>query len=392
MMALKVAIVRGSNLNPFEIQSYAPLASKYDLTGYAAYNNHYELNGITFPVKRLHIAEEYYGGLPWPLNSLVYGMILPYGMNFKMFGLEKELSDKDILHAAETYNGYSYQCARVRKGSNKKMVLTVWENIPFQSVRTFKGITNNEAIVRYVQENTDVFIAVTDRARAALMIEGVADERIRVIPAGVDTLRFKPKSPDPAMREKLGFGDDNIGVLFMGRLEREKGVYDLLYAARLLALDADMEGVKIAMVGSGPEKERLVRLARELKVDRIVNLIGSLPYDETPMAYNAADVFILPSIPVHFWQEQFGMVLIEAMSSGLPVISTLSGSIPEVIGENGILIPPNDPLSIYNEMKRLVTDESARNKYSRLGRERALQIFDVKIISKKIEAVYKELS
>jgi len=86
------------------------------------------------------------------------------------------------------------------------------------------------------------------------------------------------------------------------------------------------------------------------------------------------------------------MVLVEAMASGVPVISTLSGSIPEVVGDGGILIQPNDPLSIYNEVRRLAMDASARKKYSRMGRERALEMFDAVAISKRIESVYRELA
>lgn len=389
---MKIAIVRGSNMNPFEMQSYAPLASKYDITGYAAFNNHYDIDDIGFTVKRLHIAEEYYASLLWPLNSLVYVAMLPLGGNFKMFGLEKELADKDILHAAETYNGYSYQCARLRKNSKKKLALTVWENIPFQSHRTFKGIADNGRIIGFVRENTDLFIAVTERAKKALLIEGVPEERIRVVPTGVDISRFKPRKPDRGMREKFGFGENEIGVLFIGRLEREKGVYDLLYAARLMKDDSELSCVKIALVGSGPEKVRLPLLAAKLGVADMVRFVGSISYKDAPAAYNAADAFILPSIPMQFWQEQFGMVLIEAMASGLPVISTMSGSIPEVVGDAGILIQPNDPSSIYQAVAELASGDEARRRLGIRARKHVEDMFDKDKISKNISLVYDELS
>jgi glycosyltransferase involved in cell wall biosynthesis len=378
-------------MNPFEMQSYAPLASTHDLTGYAACNNQYELNDIGFPIKKLHIMEEYYANLMWPLNSLVYGALLPYGMNYRMFGLEKELRGEDILHAAETYNGYSYQCARVRKAGGKKLVLTVWENIPFQSVRTFKGLTDNERIVDFVKGNTDMFIAVTGRAKKALEIEGIAEEKIKVIPAGIDVSRFNPADPDTAIMEKLGISDGDFVVLFIGRLTREKGVYDLLHAAKLASLDGGLENVKIVFAGSGPEKERLIRLSGKLKVEKYVKFAGSFSYVDMPKLYNAADVFILPSIPVSFWQEQFGMVLVEAMASGLPIISTLSGSIPEVLGEGGILIQPNDPLSIYREIKKLLLDDAFRAGLGLMARKRAEDRFNLPKVSRMIESAYGEL-
>lgn len=388
---LKVAIVRGSNLNLFEMQSYGPLASKYDLTGYAAVKNNYQVNGIGFPVKRLQMAEEYYESLRWPLNSIIYGALLPRGMNYKMFGLEKELEDKDILHAAETYNGYSYQCARKRSSGKNKLVLTIWENIPFASYRTFKGLTDNKKIVDYVRDNTDIFIAITERAKIALQIEGVPEDRIKTIPVGIDTSRFKPENIDYSLRERLDLNKDDFVVLFIGRLTKEKGVYDLLYAIKLISLDPELRHLKIVIAGSGPEKENMVRLVRELKIDHHVKLIGSFPYEEVPRLYHMANTFILPSIPVHFWQEQFGMVLIEAMASGLPVISTESGSIPEVVGDNGLLIQPNDPLSIYNEIKRLALDASLCKSLGLKARSYVEEQYNLKRISGMINKVYEEL-
>jgi glycosyltransferase involved in cell wall biosynthesis len=345
------------------MQSYEPLASKYELTGYAGAMNSYDVSGLKFPVRRLHKAEEYYEGLHWPLNSLAYGALLSRGMNYRMFGLEKELADQDILHAAETYNGYSYQCA-LAKG-NKKLALTVWENIPFASFRNFKGLTNNHKIVDYVKDRTDVFIAVTGRANVALQIEGVPEDRIRDIPVGVDTSRFRPEGRDPLMREHVGAKEDDFLVLFVARLTKEKGVYDLLHAIKLIALDPTLGHVKVAIAGSGPEKDSMASLIGKLGIGDRVRLIGSFTYDEIPKLYHAADAFILPSTAVHYWQEQFGMVLIEAMACGLPVISTRSGSIPEVVGDSGLLIQPNDPLSIYNEIKRLALDARSRGRRRR---------------------------
>lgn len=389
---MKVAIIRGSSMNRFEMQSYGPVAREHELTGYASQVNGYELQDIGFPIKRLPIAEQYYSFLPWPLNSLIYGAMLPLGYNFRMFGLERELEGQDILHAAETFNGYSYQAARVRNEKKKKLVLTVWENVPFLSVRSFKGLSSNEAIVRYVRESTDMFIAVTGRARQALLIEGVKDDRIRTIPAGIDTDRFRPGPADPGTLSRMGVAEGDLKVLFIGRLVREKGVLDLLYAARLASMDKSLDNVKFILAGGGPEKEHILSLARSMGIDDRISIPGSFSYGEVHRLYNSADIFILPSIPTPVWQEQFGMVLAEAMASGLPVISTLSGSIPEVVGDSGVLIQPNDPVSIYHEVKRLATDGAARGRLGLAARERAENNFNINKVSRQIEAVYRELS
>jgi glycosyltransferase involved in cell wall biosynthesis len=402
---MKIAIVRGNNINPFEMQSYAPLAVRHELTGYASFMNKFEADGIGFPVKRLHTTEEYYRPVPPPFKSLAYGLSLRLGGNQKMFGLEKELMDKDIIHTAETYTGYSYQAARLRKRKNKKLVVTVWENIPFLSTHQFMGfdgvplvgeglrrsLTANDRIVRYVKDQADILMAVTGRAKAALLAEGVPEEKIRVRPVGVDTERFKPAPLDTDIRKTLGLSDDDFVIMFMGRLEKEKGIYDLLNAMKLMAPDPDMAHVKVVIVGNGAERGHVLKQIELLGIEGRVMLAGSFPYETVPRLYNASNAFILPSIPVPFWQEQFGMVLVEAMASGLPVISTRSGSIPEVVGDAGILVEPNDPLSIAEGVRRLASDEKYCRALGSAARERTAEIFNIEIVSRSIESIYNEI-
>jgi glycosyltransferase involved in cell wall biosynthesis len=404
--AIKVAIVRGSNMNPYEMQSYAPLASGYELTGYAGVSNNFELDGIGFPVKKLRMFEDRYRFLPSPARGLVYGLMLPRGLNSKMYGLEEELQDKGIIHTAETYTGYSYQAARIKREKKKKLAITVWENIPFLSTHLFRGfdgipfagealrsrLTENDHIVRYVKENADLLIAVTERAKSALMIEGTPEDKIRVVPVGVDTGRFKPAAVDPSIRRSIGISDDDFMVLFIGRLTMEKGIYDLLYAASIMSKDVELKHARIVLAGTGPEKKNIESLIRKLGLEKVVILAGSFPYSQVPSLYNAADAFILPSIPVPFWQEQFGMVLVEAMASGLPVISTMSGSIPEVVGDAGILVQPGDPLSVYNAIRSLASDRGVARQLSRNARKRAEEKFGIDEISKAIGSIYDELA
>lgn len=243
----------------------------------------------------------------------------------------------------------------------------------------------------YVKDHTDIFMAVTERAKMALMVEGVPEEKIRVVPAGVDTARFKPLPRDASIRSGFSLADGDFVVLFMGRLIREKGIYDLVHAVKLISLDPELKRVKVVVAGSGPERQNLELLANRLGIKERVRFIGGFPYKEVQRIYSMADVFILPSITTPLWQEQFGMVLAEAMASGLPVISTLSGSIPEVMGDGGILIQPNDPVSIYREIKKLALDEASVKRLGLIAREHAENRFNVYKISGQIEAVYKEL-
>lgn len=382
---MKVAIVRGMNLNKFEMQSYEPLTKKHDLTAYTTYNHKFEIDRIQIPIKKLHCDEEFTGRLPFPFNRFFGSMIYRLGYDSCMLGLGKELKDKDIAHVTETFNAYSYQAVKTKKRHKRpKVVVTVWENIPFRRVNRH---------VLEVRRNADVFIAITNRAKEALKIEGVDEERIRTIPAGVDMDRFRPKERNRELLKRLNLANDDIIVLFIGRLTWEKGVYDLIYAAKMIYEDPELDNkpIKFLLVGDGIEKEKILEKTKELRISDRVRLIGDVPYIEIHEFHDLADIFVLPSIPTRRWQEQFGMALVEAMASGKATISTLSGSIPEVVGSCSLLVQPNDPLSLHYAIKKLITDEELRSKMGKQATSRARRQFDRNIIANRINEIYEGL-
>ena len=387
---MKIAIIRGPDLNKFEMQNYEPLVNEHDITAYTTYNHNFEIDKINIPIKKLHCPEEFTKHIPF--RFCINGIFYKIGYNVHMFGLEKELKNKDIAHVAETYNGYSYQATKAKEKYGTKVVATIWENIPFLKIRIMK-YRNSEELRNKVRKNVDAFVAITKRAKEALMLEGVEEERIHIIPAGVDLNRFKPGQKDETLLDKLELTNDDFVLLFVGHLTWRKGVYDLIYAAKMVLSDPELNrcAIKFLFVGSGDEKENILKMAQTLKIAKNVKLVDSFPYLEVHRLYNLADVFILPSIPTKGWQEQFGMVLVEAMASGSAVISTLSGSIPEVVGDSGALIQPNDPLSLYQEIKKLLIDKKLREDLGKKARKRAEKEFNSMLIAEKIDNVYREL-
>src|SRR5262249_5690732 len=158
--------------------------------------------------------------------------------------------------------------------------------------------------------------AMTERAAQALALEGADPRRIRVCPPGVDLERFNPRAraPEPGL------------VLSPGRLVWEKGHQELIRALAVGARRGDPP-VRALIVGRGAERERLAAYARELGVADRVELREFVPYDEMPALYARAERLYLGSIPTWSWEEQFGMVLAEAMAAGVPVVTTGSGAI-----------------------------------------------------------------
>jgi starch synthase len=127
--------------------------------------------------------------------------------------------------------------------------------------------------------------------------------------------------------------------------------------------------------------EELIRLA---DVSENLKFLGFVPYSEMPILHRLADVLVLPSYPTMTWQEQFGMVLAEAMASGKPVISTRSGSIPEVVEEAGLLISPGDYYALAQGIEHLMNNEDLRGQLRQWGRERSESLFCNKKMAAKL--------
>jgi glycosyltransferase involved in cell wall biosynthesis/SAM-dependent methyltransferase len=363
----RVGIVRGPNLNPWEMQNYEPLSGRYDLTAYTTTNPSFDISRVRLPVVQVP---------PHPQHGGY------------MVGLELALFDEELIYSADTTWMFSYQAAGIREKFGKKLVCLQWENIPF----AYEERQEMKAVKSAVREGADHFIAVTERAREALVLEGVDPERITVIPMGIDTEWFRPdRALRDSCRSSLGISPGDVVVLFTGRMVWEKGVYDLVYAAKLVKAEPGGRPVRYVMVGKGPEREAVMSRAREIGLGESILFVESHPYDRMRDLYNAADLFVLPSISMRMWKEQFGMVLAEAMACGTPVISTSSGSIPEVVGDAGILVPANDPGELAGAIASLCLSGDLRAELGRKGRERAVGRFDSKVVARQVGDVFERV-
>ena len=359
----KVFIVRGGFLNPFEMQNYYPLAEKFDIT---AVSSKFPISDkIDIPLIKL-LSPTDLPNLPlkYPLLNRLFTDA------HRLFGLEKVIRGADIVHVAETYYGYTHQAVVAkRRGLVKNIVSTVWEVIPHNN----EGIRGRKKYKKLARENTDHFIAVTDLAKKTLIKEGVSEKKITVIPMGVDLAKFKPVTV--TKKKKV------INILCVARLVPEKGIEDLMQAFQKIR--EKNNHVHLTFIGDGP-------LKHDLSGYKNVS-VRQVTYSRMVKEYQGADIFCLPSRTTKTWQEQFGMSLVEAMASGLPIVATDTGAIPEVCGDHALYAKPADPESLKTNLEQLIYNLDLRQKMSGLARERAEERFDQLKIAKQIQTVYQKV-
>ena len=189
-------------------------------------------------------------------------------------------------------------------------------------------------------------IDVNSTATRSLLPEKLRSKVHVLLGAAEDAQR--PSSPDPSAPPT---------VLFVGRLVARKGVDDLLRAFALVR--TSLPGARLSIVGDGPEKDDLVRLAAQLGISDRVEFRGTLLGTSLDQEYERCAVFVLPSKDVASdpANEGLGLALIEASMHSKPLIGTLHGGIPEVVkqGENGLLVPPADPGSLARAIVEILT-------------------------------------
>ncbi len=156
-------------------------------------------------------------------------------------------------------------------------------------------------------------------------------------------------------------------ILYVGQLHPYKGVHTIIEALKILEKKDGIKPCSLTIVGKGPKEytQRLEKMAAEASCE--IRLAGPVPHDELPSLYRGMDIFIFPSI----WEEPFGLTHLEAMASGLPVISTANGGQGEFLveGENALTFTPDDPENLCRQLERLLTDSSLYTKLAVNGRK-----------------------
>ncbi|TMF91586.1 MAG: glycosyltransferase family 1 protein [Chloroflexi bacterium] len=220
-----------------------------------------------------------------------------------------------------------------------------------------------------IAQQADLLIASTaDESAELVRTYGAVPERVFVVPPGVDLSVFQPVDRDEA-RRKIGYGPGRL-LLFVGRLERLKGVEVAIRALALLR-DRNHDDVRLLILGEDSkdgdegEKDRLKAVAADIGVRDRVDFLGSVAHHELPYFYSAADVCVMPS-----YSESFGLVGLEAQASGRPVVGSDVSGLRSVIRDqvSGYLIAGHDPAEYAERIGRLLEDPELAQQMGRRGR------------------------
>lgn len=237
-------------------------------------------------------------------------------------------------------------------------------------------------------KSADVFIAISAEIRDNLSRRVASKSEIATIPNGVDTEKFKPVTYDRKkdLRQELSIPQDETVVLFVGAINRRKGVHDLLKAADTLSNET-----KARIILCGPQLEDIDFERKQKDINRThknvtIDYRGSVDNIEDYM--RASDLFVLPS-----YSEGLPNVVLEAGATGLPLIGTDIGGTRDIIsqGDNGYIVELGNPADLSEAMRQLIDHESIRSRMAINSREAILKRFSINDVSAKYKKLYDAL-
>jgi glycosyltransferase involved in cell wall biosynthesis len=227
-------------------------------------------------------------------------------------------------------------------------------------------------------QNCDRLITITNQVKT--LYSKVFDaEKIWTIPLGVDTNLFVPPKNDSQK--------DNHEILFAGYLYKLKGVEYLVKAIQMVT--KEHKDVKLRIVGNGPDKPRLKKLAKTLKIEDKVIFEGLVPHTQMPKYYQRCDIFCFPTLG-----EPFGKAIIEAMACAKPVIASNIGGPAEIIQnkKTGLLVPPAQPKILATRINELLDDKTKIKQMGANARKTVTEKYSWEKISETYHSMYKSLT
>ena len=231
----------------------------------------------------------------------------------------------------------------------------------------------------------DRVITISEETRRDVIeLCGVPPERVTAILLAADE-RFEPAAPDDVTAFRARHDLPDRSVLYQGTLQPRKNVETLVRAYARLRDQGSDDHILVLAGPRGWQYESIFELTRQLGLADSVRFPGFVPDDDLPLWYSSATVFAYPSV-----YEGFGLPLLEAMACGAPVVSSNASSLPEVVGDAGVLVDPSDVEGLCSALRQLLEDEPRRQALATAGRARA-QTFSWRRTASETVQVYREV-
>lgn len=299
-----------------------------------------------------------------------------------------DMGNTDVVHSHTWYANTAGHLASMLYGIPHVMTVHSLEPLrPWKAEQLGGGYVLSSWCERDAVHNAAAIVAVSHGMKADILAThpAVDPNKVHVIHNGIDTAQY---APDPAVDVLEGYGvdPDRPSVVFVGRITRQKGLPVLLRAAAHLD-----PGVQLVLCAGQPDTPELARevsdLVDDLSVGRsgVIWIDGMLERREVIQLLSHATVFVCPSL-----YEPLGIVNLEAMACGAPVVASRVGGIPEVVadGHTGLLVAPDDPQALAAALTTLTRDPLGAEAMGRAGRQRATSEFDWASIALQTAKLY----
>ena len=332
-------------------------------------------------------------------KKLVYGYMPEFTRNLKNFVKQENIA----YHLIHSHYWLSGLAARQLQREWNIPVIQMFHSLGQLKNRIARTAEEFETPQRIESERkitsfVDRLVAANPLEKAQLIwLYGADPARIEVVPCGVDLKLFRPLPPSEA-KAHLEMPQDHKMVLFVGRIEPLKGIDVLIEAMALALRDMDQlrDEICLCIIGGDPdvdahmmdrEMAQLQEMREKLGIADVVTFLGKIAQDVLPYYYSAAEVCVVPS---HY--ESFGMVALEAMACGTPVIASRVGGLTFTVkdGHTGFLVPKEDPEALAEKLRLLLCDEDLHRDMGRQATQLAKR-YGWPIVAGQIVALYREL-
>ncbi|NVM05311.1 MAG: glycosyltransferase family 4 protein [Candidatus Helarchaeota archaeon] len=245
--------------------------------------------------------------------------------------------------------------------------------------------SRNNILLKNLKEDCDKVIAVSDFIKDRMSRLGVPEEKLITIYnfppkwEKLETIGNKFKSADISKKMRL---------LYLGRLEKAKGIHILLLALKKIL--SQISKIELIIAGEGPYERYLKELSQKLNLEKNVKFTGKIPFKKIGRLYISADIVCIPSV----WPEPLSRVAYEAMSLEKPIITSAVGGMSEAIedGKTGLVVPPNNHEELANALIKLIEDKELRENMGREGKKSIKQKFDLEMSVENHLNLYKKMA